>query len=197
MFYFSDIFLEREQETSLVMFRLRHSYNLSTARPRSIHIAKQGTRRWKSTMTDQHSSPFKELECTLVFCRRIKVDGRREILLGEKKKGFGCGKCIAFGGKVELNETIEHAAIRELEEECGLKAKSLINLGHLTMKMSALSTIYKVHVFETWEFEGEAVESDEMKPQWYTEDSIPYERMWADNLHWFPFVFQQKRFLAR
>ncbi len=52
-----------------------------------------------------------------MFCRRIQSDGSSEILLGEKKKGFGFGKCIAFGGKVEINESIEQAAIRELEEE--------------------------------------------------------------------------------
>lgn len=153
--------------------------------------------RWKSAMKDQNSSTYAELECTLVFCRRIQSDGTREILLGEKKKGFGLGKCIAFGGKVEINESIEQAAIRELEEESGLKAKSLRNLGYLSMKMTALSKIYKVHVFETWEFDGEAVESDEMKPQWYAEQSIPFERMWPDNLHWFPYVLHQKRFVAR
>lgn len=34
--------------------------------------------------------PLKEL--TLVFCRRVKEDGSKEILLGLKKRGFGKGK---------------------------------------------------------------------------------------------------------
>jgi 8-oxo-dGTP diphosphatase/2-hydroxy-dATP diphosphatase len=43
------------------------------------------------------------------------------ILLGMKKRGFGMGKWNGFGGKVEPAETVEDAALRELEEEAGLK----------------------------------------------------------------------------
>jgi len=44
-----------------------------------------------------------------------------EVLLGFKKSGFGKGKYAGFGGSVEEGETIIAAAVRELEEETGLK----------------------------------------------------------------------------
>ena len=46
-----------------------------------------------------------------------------KILLGVKKRGFGIGKLNGFGGKPQENEHIDDAAIRELEEEIGLKTK--------------------------------------------------------------------------
>lgn len=52
------------------------------------------------------------------------VDGlpARNVLLGMKKNGFGKGKYNGFGGKIEQNEGIKAAVLRELEEECGLIA---------------------------------------------------------------------------
>lgn len=141
--------------------------------------------------------PFAEKDYTLVFCRRIGADGNREILLGIKKRGFGMGKWNGFGGKLEGTETIEEGAIRELEEECGIKARSLSRLGYLCFKMLELSKIMRVHVFESWDFEGDAVESEEMRPQWYPESGIPFDKMWPDDAHWFPFLLEQKRFIGR
>ncbi len=45
----------------------------------------------------------------------ILRDGDR-ILFGLKKRGFGKGKLVGVGGKVDANETVEEAAIRETEE---------------------------------------------------------------------------------
>ena len=43
-----------------------------------------------------------------------------QILLAEKKRGFGIGKFNGIGGKVEKDETIEEAMIRETQEEIGV-----------------------------------------------------------------------------
>lgn len=51
------------------------------------------------------------------------IGGR--LLLGQKLRGFGEGYYNGFGGKVELGETIEAAARRELEEEAGVHATSM------------------------------------------------------------------------
>lgn len=65
---------------------------------------------------------------TLVFLRNDT-----HILLGLKKRGFGVNKWNGFGGKVEPNETIIDAAIRELQEECCVfvEKSNLTNIGHL------------------------------------------------------------------
>ena len=46
----------------------------------------------------------------------------KRVLLGMKKRGFGAGMWNGFGGKVELGETVEEGARRELEEETGWRA---------------------------------------------------------------------------
>ena len=43
------------------------------------------------------------------------------IYLGRKKRGFGKDKINGFGGKVDKEEPIEDAALRELYEESNLK----------------------------------------------------------------------------
>ena len=60
-----------------------------------------------------------EKQATLV----IAIDRNNErILLGMKKRGFGIGKYNGFGGKVNKEETIEQAALREFQEESCLDA---------------------------------------------------------------------------
>ena len=57
----------------------------------------------------------------------ILRDGDR-ILFGLKKRGFGKGKLVGVGGKVDANETVEEAAIRETEEEIGVMLGVYIKL---------------------------------------------------------------------
>jgi len=42
----------------------------------------------------------------------ILDEGDRRILLGLKKRGFGVGNWNGFGGKVHLDESIRHGAVR-------------------------------------------------------------------------------------
>lgn len=42
--------------------------------------------------------------------------------VGQKRRGFGEGLYNGFGGKVEKGEHVIEAAVRELQEECGLVA---------------------------------------------------------------------------
>ena len=68
------------------------------------------------------------------LCFLIRGNPPREVLLGLKKTGFGAGKYAGFGGGVESGETIEAAAIRELEEETGIKVSinDIYPIGRLT-----------------------------------------------------------------
>jgi 8-oxo-dGTP diphosphatase/2-hydroxy-dATP diphosphatase len=123
-------------------------------------------------------------ERTLVFLH--KPDSK-EILLAMKKRGFGKGKWNGVGGKFEEGESIEEAAIREALEEIGVK----INTAHLD-KRAEIDFIFKdksdldqyVHVFFVEKWEGEPTESEEMKPEWFHHDLIPYKEMWIDDEHW-------------
>lgn len=118
----------------------------------------------------------------------------QRILLGMKKKGFGTGLWNGFGGKVEPGEAIETAARRELHEETGLVAESLEERGVNQFDLPDVPHILEVHVFHVSSVRGEANESDEMKPQWFRKDEIPYHAMWSDDKVWLPPFLAGKRF---
>ena len=138
-----------------------------------------------------------EKEYTLVFVRKNTDDGKKMVLLGMKKRGFGAGKWNGFGGKIEEGESIENGAKRELDEECSLNIQSLKRRGYLVFDMAESQKMLKVHVFDTYDFEGEPMESSEMRPQWFEEKDIPYNGMWPDDKHWLPQVLEGKSILGR
>jgi 8-oxo-dGTP pyrophosphatase MutT (NUDIX family) len=124
-------------------------------------------------------------EMTLGF---IVEDGR--ILLGMKKRGLGEGKWNGFGGKVEPEETIEQAMIREFEEECGLVVSGLEKRAQLHFEIDDYDKHILGHVYRITEYAGDAYETDEMRPQWFSLESLPYEQMWQDDPLWLPLFLQ-------
>ena len=40
-------------------------------------------------------------------------------------------------------------------------------------------------------------ESDEMRPEWYDVQSIPYDRMWLDDQYWLPLLLSRRTFAAK
>ncbi len=117
-----------------------------------------------------------------------------KILLGYKKRGFGAGYFNGFGGKVELGETIEEAARRELQEEVGIVAKNIEQAGVLDFTFALDPKQLEVHVFRVTNFSGTPIETDEMSPTWFTEKTIPYTQMWPDDIYWLPILLSEKYF---
>ena len=108
-----------------------------------------------------------------------------QILLAMKKRGFGSGRWNGYGGKVMEGETIEEAAQRELLEESGVTVSKLKNRGQLTFSFEDDNEKeFEVHLFHAKEFDGEPVETEEMKPQWFTHSEIPYTEMWTSDRLW-------------
>ncbi|XP_021266964.1 7,8-dihydro-8-oxoguanine triphosphatase [Numida meleagris] len=116
------------------------------------------------------------------------------VLLGMKKRGFGAGLWNGFGGKVQPGESIEDAARRELLEESGLTVDTLQKMGQITFEFVGNSELMEVHIFRADQFHGEPTESDEMQPQWFQLDEVPFKQMWPDDIYWFPLVLQRKLF---
>lgn len=129
---------------------------------------------------------------TLAIIRRDS-----EVLLGMKKRGFGAGKWNGFGGKVEPDETVEAAARRELREEAGIEAAELERIGILDFKFQGNPEILEVHVFRGERFSGEPREGEEMRPQWFDADAIPYGEMWPDDRLWLPLFLEGRKFKGR
>lgn len=146
------------------------------------------------THPDQYVGEMKNKLLTLVLLR----DMQKGILLGLKKRGFGVGKWNGFGGKVKEGETIAECAIRETEEECGLKVKEchLRKLGRILFEFEDDPPLLEVHLFTCWTFEGVISESEEMKPQWFALNQIPFQKMWKDDKIWFPTMLKDEPFQA-
>ena len=117
-----------------------------------------------------------------------------KVLLGMKKRGFGAGRWNGFGGKVENGEKIEDTAKRELNEEVGISAVGLEKVGIIDFEFKGNSEILEVHIFKGQDYSGEPVESEEMKPQWFLIDAIPFQDMWSDDKYWLPLFLAGKKF---
>jgi len=137
---------------------------------------------------------MKHVVLTLVLIRRGE-----NILLGLKKKGFGMGNWNGPGGKVEPGEEIEAAARRESREEFGVDLGELKKIGIVTCEYREVDEPkdMEVHIFETKDFYGEPIETDEMRPRWFPVSKYPFDKAWPDDEFWFPWYLEGKTFRGR
>ncbi|HMA64404.1 MAG: 8-oxo-dGTP diphosphatase [Fibrobacterota bacterium] len=121
----------------------------------------------------------------------IRDSGR--VMLIHKKRGLGKGKINAPGGRIEIGETTEMAAVRETQEEIGLTPSELEIRGELFF---IFTDGYSLHgtVYFANKFTGTPVETDEADPFWCEIDKIPYDNMWADDRLWLPLALDRKFF---
>lgn len=119
-----------------------------------------------------------EIRATLLF---IVDDGR--VLLIRKKRGFGMGKVNGPGGKLDPGETELECAVRETEEELGVRALDAVKRGELWFQFVDGLAMH-VAVFQATQHDGDATETDEAAPLWTPVGAIPFDQMWADDRHW-------------
>lgn len=118
-------------------------------------------------------------------------EGRRQVLLGRKKRGLGTGYFVGLGGKFEPFESEQDAMVREIQEESGLvvlpsdldRRGDLYYLFPHRPDWSQRSTVF---VVTRWT--GDPVASDELDPVWLDVDALPLAEMWDDAKHWLPAV---------
>lgn len=119
-----------------------------------------------------------------------------QILLAMKKRGFGDGKWNGYGGKVEAGESIEEAAIREIQEEGNVivQKEDLESFGFIDFYFSDKpEQNQRVHIFKVTKWKGEPEETEEMKPEWFSFDKIPYDKMWVGDDQWISKVIQGEK----
>ncbi|KAG7384121.1 Nudix (Nucleoside diphosphate linked moiety X)-type motif 1 [Phytophthora boehmeriae] len=141
------------------------------------------------------SLPRKLLTLAFIVRESASNSSSSQVLLGMKKRGFGRGKWNGFGGKVEAaDHSIVAATAREIQEEANVavQEKDLQPRGVLLFSFEEAKEVMEVHVFLTHKFSGEPSESEEMKPQWYDVEEIPFKDMWADDSFWLPHVLNGK-----
>lgn len=122
------------------------------------------------------------------------------ILLAMKKRGFGAGRWNGPGGKVEPGESLEAAAVRETQEEIGVTPHSLTPVANIKFcfieHRKPQGKNINVHIYTCTSWDGEPVETDEMRPQWFELGQIPYDQMWSDDKLWLPLVLAGKKIEA-
>lgn len=116
-----------------------------------------------------------------------------------KKRGFGQGKWNGYGGKLQPGETLAAAMLREIQEEGGVVAAATDLVKVAVLKFFFVHDTawnQEVHVFILRKWNGQPTETEEMRPQWFAFDRIPYNQMWVDDKHWLPNVLAGKKIEA-
>lgn len=135
---------------------------------------------------------------TLVFLIKRTNGEIKDICLAMKKRGFGVNRWNGVGGKVnDQNETIEEAAIRETKEEIFVEIENLSKVAELSFYFPHNSAWDKiVHVYFTENWKGKPKESDEMRPNWFSANKLPFQDMWSGDIFWLPEVIKGSRLKA-
>lgn len=111
-----------------------------------------------------------------------------EVLLGEKKSGFGKGNWLGIGGSVEPKESTEEAMVRETVEEIGATPINYTRVATLNFYFpyedDAENWNQQVCVYKTDQWDGNIIESDEIAPKWFKLSDVPLDLMWSDARFW-------------
>ena len=132
---------------------------------------------------------------TLRTCLTLPVRDD-QVLLGHKLRGFGAGKIVGIGGKVEPGESLVQAAVRELHEEAGLTVDpaGADLAAYLDFRFPHRPEWDRTsHVFVVRRWAGQVRGCEEIRPEWFPVDAPPFARMWDENRVWLPHVLRGER----
>jgi 8-oxo-dGTP diphosphatase len=119
-----------------------------------------------------------------------------QVLLIHKKRGLGAGKINGPGGRIESGETAQACAIREVQEELLVTPTGVKPAGRLQFQFVDGFSI-DGYVFTATDYEGTPTETGEAKPLWVSRDELPFDRMWADDREWMPWMLEGRAFRGR
>lgn len=127
------------------------------------------------------------------------IRNQSELLMIWKKTGQGKGKWNVPGGKCETGETFEAAAIREFQEETGLRPLRVEKVGDLEFLFpKGGSWPSHCSVFLSRDFEGVLIdETEECRTEWIPLDEIPWKEMWESDCLWVPAILRGEKVSRR
>lgn len=118
-------------------------------------------------------------------------------LMLEKERGYQKGKFNGLGGKFDAGESPEECVIREVYEESGLLANSVILKGFISFPDFDAENDWYVFVYLIKDFKGELIESDEGKLHWVDNDKVLEQNIWPGDKVFIPWLKQDKIFSAK
>jgi len=128
----------------------------------------------------------------------VIVHKKNKVLLGLKLRGFGKDKWNGFGGKLEDedNGDLERCVFRETKQEAGIEVRNLRKIGETKYVFEGKEQDHLVHIYVTDYFDGYPVKTEEMAPEWFAADEIPYDEMWHNDRYWIPYLLKGEEFRA-
>lgn len=112
--------------------------------------------------------------CTVCY---IEKDDKVLMLYRNKKKNdINKGKWIGVGGHIEKNETPYECCLREIKEETGLTAKSLVPIGYITFVTDGEDM--GIHVFSCKDFTGNTITCNEGELHWIQKKDLLSLDIW-------------------
>jgi len=109
----------------------------------------------------------------------VRSAGKTLMIHRIKKPGdMHLGKWNGLGGKIEPGETPEACAIREIQEESGLRVSSPVLKGLITFPAFAKEEDWYTFIFVADKFEGELIESPEGYLEWIDDSRLLDLPLW-------------------
>lgn len=134
---------------------------------------------------------------TLCYVIDAKTNSTLMLHRVKKENDYHEGKWNGLGGKFEQGESPEECAIREIEEECGLKVKSVKMKGFITFPLFDAKDDWYVFLFTADEFSGKLIDSPEGNLAWISNDKLTDLNLWDGDKIFIPWLFEEKFFSAK
>lgn len=134
---------------------------------------------------------------TLCYVKDIKNNKTLMLYRNKKKNDYHEGKWNGLGGKLELGETPEECAIRELKEESGLVVKNPKLKGLITFPMFDGFDDWYVFIFTITNYEGELIDSPEGKLEWIPNEKLTELNLWDGDKIFLEWLNNDKFFSAK
>ena len=134
---------------------------------------------------------------TLCYVMDRKTESTLMIHRVKKQNDYHEGKWNGLGGKFEQGESPEDCAIREIEEECGLRVKSVTMKGFITFPMFDGKEDWYVFLFTAYDFTGKLIDSNEGNLAWIKNNKLTDLNLWDGDKIFIPWLFNDKYFSAK
>ena len=134
---------------------------------------------------------------TLCYVKDNSTNKTLMLYRNKKENDYHEGKWNGLGGKLELGETPEECAIRELKEESGLTVKNPKLKGFITFPNFDGVDDWYVFVFVITNFEGNLIDSPEGKLEWIPNEKLTSLNLWDGDKIFLEWLNQDKFFSAK